>query len=54
MVSRGRKKHGLKILTLEEQQKLIDEMEPLSDLDAYAPPPSAVSGAEKVRASLTE
>jgi len=46
MVSRDRKKPGLKLLTLEEQQRLIeeqriqqliDEME-LSDLDAYAPP----------------
>ena len=37
MVGKRRKKHGLKILTLEEQQRLIDEME-LSDLDAYAPP----------------
>jgi len=39
MVSRDRKKPGLKLLTLEEQriQQLIDEME-LSDLDAYAPP----------------
>lgn len=44
MVGKRRKKHGLKILTLEEQQQLIEidalieEMEPLSDLDAYAPP----------------
>jgi hypothetical protein len=37
MVGKRRKKHGLKILTIEEQQRLIDEMEPLSDLDAYAP-----------------
>jgi len=36
-MTKRRKKHGLKILTLEEQQQLIEEMEPLSDLDAYEP-----------------